>query len=233
MGNFSARAGETNLLRGASPHERQAVCVPGFNINRSGHVESSRVTLKIRPKIERETMAAVHGIIVHQTGGSNAAGSLSSYEQEGANGAHFLIDKDGAIYQTASLYKRCNHVGNLKSRCMAEKRCTPADRKELSGQTVGKGIGRIEASKAWPDRYPGNSDSIGIEMVGKTVPATQAQKLKWGEDMVYEPLTPEQQGSLTWLVRMVATVLGLDLREVFTHPTVSWKNRSEAGTATW
>ena len=50
-----------------------------------------------RPTIEHGAMKSVRGIIVHQTGSSTAAGTLSSYKNAGANGAHFLIDKDGKL----------------------------------------------------------------------------------------------------------------------------------------
>lgn len=200
-------------------------------INKLGHIEDLRVTLTIRPKIERGAMDAVNGIIVHQTGGSNAIGSLSSYEQDNANGAHFLVDKDGTIYQTASVYKRCNHAGALKSRCMSEQRCSPADLKALAGKSVGKAIGRVESAKSWPDRYPGNSDSIGIELVGKARKATLEERAQWKEDEVYEPLTEAQQSSLEWLLRKLSATLQVSMTEVFRHPTVSWKNSSEAGSA--
>jgi N-acetyl-anhydromuramyl-L-alanine amidase AmpD len=53
--------------------------------------------------IERGEMKIVRGIIVHHTGGSTAASSLESYKNPRANGAHFLIERDGTIYQTAPL----------------------------------------------------------------------------------------------------------------------------------
>src|SRR5260221_2436758 len=53
----------------------------------------------IAPTIERGEMKEIHGIIVHQTGGSTAQSSIDSYKNPSANGAHFLIEKDGTIYQ--------------------------------------------------------------------------------------------------------------------------------------
>lgn len=233
MDNSRRTAGDANVLRGQGLRPAVAATTPDFRIGATGLVESSQVQLAIRPKIERGAMGTVHGIIVHQTGGASAAGSLSSYEKDNANGAHFLIDKDGKIYQTASVFKVTHHVGHLKSRCLAEKRCSPVDLQALAGKKVGRDVGRVEAAKAWPNRYPGNTDAIGIELVGKTRPATAEERRRWDEDMVYEPLTADQQASLAWLVRMLTTALNVDMTEVLTHPTVSWKNRSEAGTATW
>jgi N-acetyl-anhydromuramyl-L-alanine amidase AmpD len=56
-------------------------------------------------------MTHVQGIIVHQTGSPTARSTLNGYGVARANGAHFLIDKDGTIYQTASVLKQTAHVG--------------------------------------------------------------------------------------------------------------------------
>jgi len=58
------------------------------------------------------------------SGGSTAASSLSSYENAGASGARFFIDRDGTVYQTASMHKKTWHVGKLKA---VEQRCTPVE----------------------------------------------------------------------------------------------------------
>lgn len=198
-------------------------------IDAAGLVRHPKVQLQISPMIERGPMSQVNGIIVHQTGGATAQSALASYKLKGANGAHFLIDKDGTIYQTASVAKRTNHVGHLKSRCMAQMTCTPAELAALKGKRAGKDIGRIEAAKAWPDRYPGNADAIGIEIVGQALPLTEPDPDK----RVYEPLTAAQQISFTFLLDGLRQALNVPLTEVFAHPTVSWKNRSEAAGATW
>lgn len=99
-------------------------------IDRGGIVDAERIKIKIFPLIERGKLSAVNGIVVHQTGGSNSDGTFDSYSKksvsgEPPNGAHFLIDKDGTIYQTASLFRVTNHVGFLQSRCVLTKKCTP------------------------------------------------------------------------------------------------------------
>src|SRR5262249_48567523 len=66
----------------------------------NGRLISSRVTDKITASIEKGTLPRVNGIVVHQTGGATAQSALANYNR-GAEGAHFLIDKDGTIYQTA------------------------------------------------------------------------------------------------------------------------------------
>ena len=82
---------------------------------------------------------------------------------------------------------------------------------------------KSESSKTWPNRYPGNEDSIGIELVGKFDAATKT----------YETVTSEQNGSLRWLVGELSITLKLLATEVFRHPTVSYKEPTEALSEKW
>lgn len=83
--------------------------------------------------------------------------------------------------------------------------------------------------KEIPNRYPSNSDSIGIEIVGLALPLSEPDPDK----RTYEALTKEQSVSLEWLLSELKLELNLLLTEVFRHPTVSYKNKTEAATATW
>src|SRR5579863_5576647 len=94
-------------------------------VSKNGHVDAERVIVKIFPAIERGPMNVVNGIVVHQTDAPTAQSTFESYKNKGANGAHFLIDKDGVIYQTASLRQRTYHVGRVKSRCILTKKSAP------------------------------------------------------------------------------------------------------------
>ena len=202
-------------------------------IDAKGEVVDARIKRAISPALEIGEMKVVHGIIVHQTDSSNAASTLNTYKPTKDNpkpsGAHFLIDKDGTIYQTVSIYKKAPHVGNLKSRCVAQHPCSPTELKALKGQNIGKQIGRVEAKKKWPAKYPSNDDSIGIEIVGEAFPKGGPVVAK----RTYESVTKEQQASLQWLIQELSFTLNVQMAEVFRHPTVSWKNKTEASTATW
>jgi N-acetyl-anhydromuramyl-L-alanine amidase AmpD len=192
-----------------------------LNIDSNGYIVNGRVTRTPRPVIEHGVLQRINGIIVHQTGGSTGASSLSSYTLPNANGAHFLIDKDGAIYQVASLRRQTWHVGKLKSRCFAEHRCTPTELAALSHFNPSAENTR-EMAKQVPQRYPSNQDSVGIEIVGAL--ATQD---------TYETVNAEQNASLKWLVAELTSTLGVPMTEVFRHPEVSRKNPSEASSAAW
>ena len=199
-----------------------------LQINKSGAVVDDHVKNAISPFIEHADMKVVHGIIVHQTGGSTAQSSLDSYKNKGANGAHFLIDKDGTIYQTASVHKQTWHVGKLKCRCMLELKCSPAEKKLNQTYNPTKENER-EQKKPYPDRFPSNQDSIGIELVGEAV-ATDPKK---PSDQTYVTVTEAQNKSLKWLVGELEITLNIPTTEVFRHPVVSRKNPSEASTARW
>lgn len=199
-----------------------------LEIDKAGVVSNSRILNAISPHIEHGEMPVVQGIIVHQTDSSTAQSSLSSYGNPKSNGAHFLIDKDGTIYQTASVYKSTWHVGKLRSRCLAEMTCSPAELK-LAQKWDPQGTHKREKLKSVPDRYPSNDDSIGIEIVGRSYPPTDD---KSGEN-VFESLTEEQTESLKWLVSEIRETLNVPLAETYRHPEVSYKNKTEAQSASW
>ncbi len=202
-----------------------------LTIDAAGMITDPRVRNARATTIERGDMSAVNGIIVHQTGGATAASSLNSYKTSVA-GAHFLIDKDGTIYQTASLYKRTNHVGRLRARCLAEHRCSPAETKAL--QSFNPRAEHIrEMAKSTPDRYPSNQDSIGIELVGETVANGDFGRVAGAPERVYITVTDPQNASLKWLIDEISVSLKVPMMEVFRHPTVSRKTESEASTARW
>ena len=178
------------------------------------------------PGIERAALHAVKGIVVHQTESPTAQSTFNSYSKPGANGAHFLIDKDGSIYQTASLNQQTRHVGRLKSRCQAEGDCSTADAK-ANKRWDPAAMNQREQAKPAGERYPSNSDSIGIELVG------QALEVKGQKEKVYETVTDAQNASLAWLVNELKSEYKVPDSEVFRHPDISWKNMTEASTAKW
>jgi N-acetyl-anhydromuramyl-L-alanine amidase AmpD len=200
-----------------------------FHVDTHGYVLNARVQRMPRPLIERGVLQRISGIIVHQTGGSSGASSLSSYMRQNATGAHFLIDKDGAIYQTASLFRQTWHVGKLRARCIAEYKCSPTELKALKRFSP-KTEHRMEMAKKMPQRYPSNEDSLGIEIVGAVVAGKGQNPAELG---VYETVNAQQNASLQWLVAELTSTFEIPMTEIFRHPVVSRKNPTEAGSAVW
>jgi N-acetyl-anhydromuramyl-L-alanine amidase AmpD len=180
----------------------------------------TKVILRRSPSIEHGSLAGVRAIVVHQTDAPTAQHTFNGYNA-GGNGAHFLIDKNRHIYQTASMYKRCYHVGRLiKSKCLTinKKSCNSSNMAKILAMSWASQIKALDANeraKSYPHRYPVNSDSIGIELVGKHIDGKR-----------YETVTPSQNASLQWLVSELYTHFSLTSSDVYKHP-------GEASTATW
>lgn len=204
-----------------------------------GHFVSEGVQSRFFPAIEKGLLKKVNGIIVHQTDTATAQATFNSYLR-GGTGAHFLIDKNGAVYQTASLKKKTWHVGRLLAKCFETYSCSPAEVK------IGKGnfsaINKIEMRKTVPNRFPSNEDSIGIELVGQCIldpkfikpgmTPTEIDKLR-GQKGIYERVTPAQNIALMRLVSELQNVLAIPQDQVYPHARISAKNLTEASTAQW
>lgn len=196
-------------------------------VNKDGMLVDGRVILRRFPAIEHGKLAGVHAIVVHQTDAPTAQNTFNSYTA-GGNGAHFLIDKNGQIYQTASMNMRCYHVGRLiKSKCLTVNKssCDSASMAKIlamSWTAQIKALDAHERTKSYPDRYPVNNDSIGIELVGKSI-----------DTKSYETVSPLQNMSLQWLVSELYSHFSVTSNDLYRHPEVSYKNPGEASMAAW
>jgi len=110
---------------------------------------------------------------------------------------------------------------------MQEKRCSPAETKLNTTVYSPAAENAREQAKAHPDRYPSNSDSIGIELVGMAFAVPNKKEPE------FEAVTLEQNASLKWLIQELQATFNLSLYEVFRHPVVSRKNETEARSAIW
>jgi N-acetyl-anhydromuramyl-L-alanine amidase AmpD len=200
-----------------------------LTIDKYGHISNPHIVPAICPRIERGRLLGIHGIVVHQTNSSTGAATINSYSRPKAMGAHFLIDRDGTIYQTASVFKQTCHVGRLRARCAAELRCTPVEIKALK-RFKPEAEHRREMKKSPPDRFPANHDSLGIEIVGLAIVPKGTNP---DADGVYEPVNEAQNDSLRWLVRELGTTFAIPRTEIFRHSLVSFKNKTEAVSAKW
>ncbi|MCS3608017.1 MULTISPECIES: peptidoglycan recognition protein family protein [Erwinia] len=203
-------------------------------IDANGYIDAVRITKKIFHSLHHGDMGHVNGIVVHQTGAATLQSTFNSYQHANANGAHFIIDKDGTIYQTASLFKMTYHVGRMKSRCLITQKCEPAELKkatQLENAWRTKEISDRERQKPWPDRFPANTDAIGIEIVGE---AFKTEDLKeYPDGRIFEAVNQHQSESLEWLVRELKSTLKISTSEIFRHPEIARKNITEASSAKW
>lgn len=84
-----------------------------------------------------------------------------------------------------------------------------------------------EQAKPYPQRFPSNTDSIGIEIV------SLALRRDPSDPGVYEHPTPAQNRSLQWLIAELLATLKLTRTDIYRHPQVSRKNPTEAEYAVW
>jgi len=232
----SVKIGEDGFITGGKIRRKTTHTLPRKNgsIEAPFQISRGRLTHVIR------------GIVVHQTNTLTADKTFTGYTGLKANGAHFLIDIDGTIYQTASLFDQANHVGAIKARCLYEMTCPKveleAGLKDWNERPwLNKGTERShnnEKGKAFPIRFPKNEDSIGIECQGmawiynkngeKAEDQNQNRKLLAGEYYDFDPLTIEQKESLKWLILFLSEKLSVPFTEIYRHPEIAFKERAEA-----
>lgn len=146
-----------------------------LNRDKDGWIINQKINKEHRPAIEKSPIGSVKALVLHRTGSGTAQSVLNAWKTK-PEGTHFLISGTGKIYQTASLNKQCWHTGKLYSRCRTTSSCEKEDalaieeilhRKNASWGTKFRLVTRHELKKEYPDRFPHNIDSIGIEIVGR------------------------------------------------------------------
>ena len=158
-------------------------------IIRDGLAIGNNVSVNLEPKVDRGKLPkGTQAIVLHRTEGGNAEGAISTWKEEnGAAGAHVVVDKDGKITQVVNFDNKANHVGKTKD-----------------------------------PTYPNNSNSVGIEVVGRYNEKTKT----------WEPLTSEQIQSTIELVNGLMKSYGLSQKNIYEHDVISWKTDGE-GTIVW
>lgn len=194
-------------------------------VNNDGWITHSKVRQEHRPAIEHSPIAQVSAVVLHRTATANAQSVLNAWNTR-KSGTHFLIAEDGSIYQSASLKKQCWHVGQLYSRCRKTSSCSQEDaavieqllhRKNASWGEKFRLVTRHELGKGYPERFPHNHDSLGIEIVG----------VMSAENKIYELPSAEQQKSLFWLVDELIRSYSLSLTDIYAHGDIAHKEPSE------
>jgi len=157
-------------------------------------------------------------------------------------GTHFLIDKDGTIYQCANLYQWTQHVGKIGSKHYDNNTCGENYKRKILAYYQGKIISQIhdnvrkeeEKNFAYPNRYPINNEAIGIGVVGK---ATDIKKLPINKKYpnitfytaTWDTPTQAQKDSIKNLVEILKKEYNLSNNDIYEHDDISpQKTRGEA-----
>lgn len=183
-------------------------------VGANGYVQNAEFKQKPIAALEKGLLTGPVAIVMHRTASSNSASVFSSFEA--GKGTHFVVDKDGTIYQTASLFKYTQHVGKIKSRCKEEGTCPAAEMASLKKMSVSARYNH-EKVKFYPARYSINEDSVGIETVAKYNLATTT----------WDAATPEQSASIKRLVGILKDEYGLSDADIYEHDKISHKTPGE------
>lgn len=191
----------------------------------------SHVKIKKEPceAIQHSPLSAVAAIVLHRTGTANAQSVLNAWDTK-KEGTHFLISEIGEIYQTGSIKKQCWHVGKLYARCRTTQSCSKDDAKTLESllhkknTSWGKKFKLVtdhELKKDYPERFPHNRDSIGIEIVG----------MMSQQNEIYELPNKQQSTALFWLLDELISYYQLTLKDIYAHGKIAHKEVSEGASA--
>ncbi len=214
--NEAARAyaqagqGETS---DAPSHQPTELLVDPY-VGKNGYVQNAGFVQQPIAALEKGDMLGPVAIVLHRTVSTTASSPLNSFAS--GTGTHFLIDKDGTTYQTASLYKYTWHVGPIRSRCLAEGTCA-ADEATILRKMKPTPMHAHERAKDYPDRYPMNQDSVGIEVVAMYHESSKT----WDEP------TAEQSSSIHQLIQILKKVYSLQDADIYAHDLISRKTEGE------
>lgn len=198
----------------ASKTERKEIGLDPY-VGENGYVQNAGFVIEPIPELEKGYIKGPRAVVLHRTDSSSATGTLQSFRSHGV-GTHFLIDKAGAIYQTASLLKKTSHIGKIRSRCEDEGNCQGDEMRRVKAMTVSAKY-EHEKVKTYPARYPMNEDSVGIEVVAKNN----------GGDYLWDAATPEQRQSIRVLVGFLKNEYRLTDYDVYEHDRISYKTAGE------
>jgi hypothetical protein len=197
----------------------QQTSATGPVVGADGYLTDHAVTRHEVPGLGRSSMGEPVALVMHRTESATAASALKSFAsgRDGVQyGTHFLIDKDGTIYQTASLGQKTLHVGKIKSRCVEEGTCSVEESRLAEKRGFNPtATHNHEKAKQYPQRYPLNEDSVGIEVVARHV------------DGSWEAPTAAQTVAINRLVGILQQQYGLGEQDVYAHDVVSYKTLGE------
>ena len=193
--------------------ERVEVNVDAY-VDDEGWVQNAGFTLKSISALEKGLIDGPKAVVLHRTDSTKVDSPLKSFE--GGVGTHFIVDKDGTVYQCASLLKRTAHVGKIRSKCYESGSCSADETKRIKGWGwAPTKIYDNEKVKSYPDRFPLNEDSVGIETVADH------------DGVSWEAPTADQEKSIKSIVKILQEKYGLTDSDIYEHDNISYKTAGE------
>lgn len=204
-------------------------------VDNDGFITDEKITLKKISELEQGELTKINGIVLHRTVSSDEKSALNSFKS--GVGTHFLTLKNGTNFQTASLNKFTYHIGHIKSKAYDNKNSSKEESEKIKNfrkLTPNKNATRAEhdyeTKKAYPERYPHNEDSVGIEVVGMPIDKNGKATLIDKEIVGWEAITDEQAKSVSCVVKFLMSEYNLSTNDIYTHEQISRKTSGEGET---
>lgn len=193
-----------------------------MTVDEDGFIMGMNYTKKHQTKLENGKLTKIEAIVLHRTEGGDVISAMSNTTL----GTHFYVASDGTVYQAASLNKKTQHVGSgLYSK---EKDETGEGSYENTWPHNERG--KAELNKNYPDRYPTNGESVGIEVAGrftKTSGKETSGKYKGEDKGEWEALTEKQINAVICLCKVLKKQYKLDNDDIFAHDDIKPKTKGE------
>lgn len=178
---------------------------------KNGVLDDPKVAQEIISVIERGAMDVkkIQAIVLHQTHGFNAAGAIKGWKEgrktkKGTKfypGTHFVIDRgSGTVVENGKTYSYTGIDGKITQTARVNQKCS-------------------HVMKLKSKLYPTNSNSIGIELVGR-----------WTEADGYSDSSVAQIESATWLVTTLISLIGsIETDDLYAHGVISREKKEDEG----
>ena len=210
-----------------------------FYIDEEGYIQGAdikepildgiNIKSKLIAKIGNGKLNVINAIILHRTVSYTTKSVFNTWLGENASrvGAHFVIDKDGTIYQCLSIYTKAHHVGRIRSKALETNNFQDdEDKKSVYNKKNNiSDLSNYEFKKEYPLRFPGNMDSIGIEVVSMYIEPTK----QW------EKATEAQLKSINLLIDILLICYkkhngcNLTSKDIYPHDKIAYKTDGEEG----
>jgi len=192
-------------------------------LDKLGFIQGMGYIKKQKSILEHGELKSIKAIVLHRTDSEKVESIIGSSDE----GTHFWIEKDGTVFQAASLFKKTWHVGSG----LYSKKKDETGIGDYENVWPHKKRGELELKKNYPDRYPINSDSVGIEVAGKwmkTEGKYKNGKYKNENKGIWEDLTPEQFQSIVCLCKVLKRLFKLSNQDIYAHDDIKPKTYGEA-----
>ena len=95
-----------------SNRQRKEVVLDVY-VGKNGYIQNAGYVIQPVAALENGRIDGPKAIVLHRTDSTTAEGTMRGFQR--GVGTHFLVGKDGTVFQAASLARKTAHVGKIRS----------------------------------------------------------------------------------------------------------------------